>query len=65
MPAKAQDEVRFTPEPSPATAYGEKLKSIVVYTTNEQGMSSIQRKTLTSEKAIFRLQTVQRISWTS
>jgi len=36
MIAKALVEVRFTPEPSPATACRQMLKSIVVCTPNEQ-----------------------------
>jgi len=49
----ALDEVRFTPEPLPAAACMQKLKSIIVCTSNEQGMRSIQGNVLTSEKAIF------------
>jgi len=50
---KAPDEVRFTPEFSPAAACREKLKSIIVYTSNEQHMSSIQGNGLTSKKVIL------------
>jgi len=55
MTAKPPDEVRFTPDSSPAVACRQKLKSIIVCTLNEQGMSSIQGNMLTSEKAIFHL----------
>ncbi|KAJ8426500.1 hypothetical protein Cgig2_020470 [Carnegiea gigantea] len=52
MPAKAPDEVRLTPKPSPATACRQKLKSIVVCTPDEQGISNIQESKLNYEKTI-------------
>ncbi|KAJ8420965.1 hypothetical protein Cgig2_019214 [Carnegiea gigantea] len=42
MLAKAPDEVRLTPETSPAIACRQKLKSIVVCTPDEQGTSNVQ-----------------------
>jgi len=53
MTAKAPNEVRLTPEFSPAAAYRQKLKSIIVCTPNEQAMFSIQGNGLTSEKIIL------------
>ena len=53
MTAKASDEIGFTPKASPIATCRQKLKSIVVCTPYEQGMSSIQGNALTSEKAIF------------
>ncbi|KAJ8437338.1 hypothetical protein Cgig2_015069 [Carnegiea gigantea] len=53
MLAKALDEVRLTREPLPATTYRQKLKSIVVYSPDEQGMSNVQRSKLNSRKAIL------------
>ncbi|KAJ8453327.1 hypothetical protein Cgig2_008211 [Carnegiea gigantea] len=47
MPPKTSDEVRLTLKPSPTTACRRKLKSIVVCTPDEQGMS------LNSGKPIF------------
>ena len=53
MPSKPPDEVRHTPEPSPATVCRRKLKSIVVCTPNEQGMSNLQGRKLNYGKTIF------------
>ena len=53
MPAKAPNEVRLTPKPSLATTYRRKLKSIVVCTPNEHGMSNVQGSKLNYGKAIF------------
>jgi len=53
MSTKVPDVVKFTLECLLAVAYRQKLKSIIVCTLNESGMSSIQRNALTFEKAIF------------
>ncbi|KAJ8423647.1 hypothetical protein Cgig2_010634 [Carnegiea gigantea] len=53
VPAKDLDEVRLTLEPSPVTACRRKLKSIVVCTPDEQGMSNVQGSKLNYRKTIF------------
>ncbi|KAJ8431932.1 hypothetical protein Cgig2_023741 [Carnegiea gigantea] len=54
VPANALDKVRLTREPSPSTSYRRKLKSIVVCTPNEQGMSNVQGSKLNYEKPASR-----------
>ncbi|KAJ8434523.1 LOW QUALITY PROTEIN: hypothetical protein Cgig2_030146 [Carnegiea gigantea] len=53
MPAKPPDEVRLTPGPLPATTCRRKLKSIIVCTLDEQGMSNVQGRKLNYGKTIF------------
>jgi len=53
MPTKAPDEVRLSPEPSPTTACRRKLKSIVVCTPDEQGISNVQGSKLNYGNTIF------------
>ena len=55
MPAKALDKIRLPLETSPTILYGQKLKSIVVRTLDEQGMSNVHGSDLNSRKAIFPL----------
>jgi len=68
MPAKAPDDVKLTPKPSPVIACRQKLKSIVVYTALLR-MNVIcqmyKRMHWILKRLPFCMQTVQRISWTS
>jgi len=41
MTTKGPDKVKLSPEPSPAIVYSRKLKSVVVCTLDEQGMSNV------------------------
>ncbi|KAJ8437815.1 hypothetical protein Cgig2_013431 [Carnegiea gigantea] len=50
---KALGEVRLTLKPLPATSCRRKLKSIIVYTLDEQGMSNVQGSELKYWKTIF------------
>ncbi|KAJ8429978.1 hypothetical protein Cgig2_009664 [Carnegiea gigantea] len=53
MLAQAPYEVKLTLDPSSATAYSRKMKSIVVCTFDEQGVSNVQGSKLNYGKTIF------------